>query len=121
MKAGISAAFGLGLALTLASCDGEDPVDSALRDASAARHAAAALTTEQQQTRSASAPAPTATPSGDQALVADLLKAERAARTAAERAQARATDPALRQLAEAQAADSSARIAALEAWTAAAD
>jgi len=117
MKAGIAAAFGLGLALTLASCDGEDPVDSALRDASAARHAAAALTTEQQQTRSASAPAP----SGDQALVADLLKAERAARTAAERAQARATDPALRQLAEAQAADSSARIAALEAWTAAAD
>lgn len=119
MKAGIAAAFGLGLALTLtlalAACDGEDPVDSALRDASAARHAAAALTTEQQQTRSASAP------SGDQALVADLLKAERAARTAAERAQARATDPALRQLAEAQAADSSARIAALEDWTAAAE
>lgn len=117
MKAGIAAAFGLGLALTLASCDGEDPVDSALRDASAARHAAAALTTEQQQARSASASAP----SGDQALVADLLKAERGARTAAERAQARATDPALRQLAEAQAADSSARIAALEAWTAAAE
>lgn len=115
MKAGIAAALGLGLALTLASCDGEDPVDSALRDASAARHAAAALTTEQQQARSASAP------SGDQALVAGLLKAERAARTAAERAQARATDPALRQLAEAQAADSSARIAALEAWTAAAE
>lgn len=115
MKAGIAAALGLGLALALASCDGEDPVDSALRDASAARHAAAALTTEQQQARSASAP------SGDQALVADLLKAEREARTAAERAQARATDPALRQLAEAQAADSSARIAALEALTAAAE
>jgi hypothetical protein len=121
MKAGIAAALGLGLAVTLtlalASCDGEDPVDSALRDASAARHAAAALTTEQQQARSASASAP----SGDQALVADLLKAEREARTAAERAQARATDPSLRQLAEAQAADSSARIAALEAWTAAAE
>lgn len=117
MKTGIAAAFGLGLALTLAACDGEDPVDSALRDAAAARHAAAAQTTEQQQARSA----PAAMPSGDQALVADLLKAERAARTAAERAQARATDPALRQLAETQSADSSARIAALEAWTAAAE
>jgi|GEM_PF-3136977 len=119
MKAGIAAALRLGLALTLTlaltACDGEDPVDSALRDAAAARHAAAAQTTEQQQARSASAP------SGDQALVTDLLKAERAARTAAERAQARATDPGLRQLAEAQAADSSARIAALEAWTAAAE
>lgn len=117
MKAGIAAVLGLAFAALLASCDGEDPVDSALRDAAAARHAAAALTTEQQQARSASASAP----SGDQALVADLLKAERAARTAAERTQARATDPALRQLAEAQAADSSARIAALEAWTAAAE
>ena len=116
MKGGIAAALGLGVALTLAACDGEDPVDSALRDASAARHAAAALTTEQQQARSASTSA--SAPSGDRALVADLLKTEREARTTAERAQARATDPALRQLAEAQAADSSARIAALEAWSA---
>ena len=29
------------VALTLAACDGEDPVDAALRDAAAARHAAA--------------------------------------------------------------------------------
>jgi uncharacterized protein (DUF305 family) len=95
-------------ALALAGCEGGgDPVESALREAAAANHAAA--------TRETPLDDATAPPS-DIAVVRGLIASERQALTAAEIALARASDPEARRLVEAVRDGHRARIAELEAW-----
>ena len=95
-------------ALALAGCEGGgDPVESALREAAAANHAAVTKET-------ALDPAPVS--DRDTAVVARLLTAERQALAAAEAAAAGATDPEVRRLAEASRDVHRARIAEIESW-----
>ena len=95
-------------ALALAGCEGGgDPVESALREAAAANHAAVTKETVVD-------PAPAADP--DAAVVTRLLTAETQALAAAETALAAANDPAVRRLAAASRDAHRARIAELEAW-----
>lgn len=94
-------------ALTLVGCEGGDPVESALRDAAAANHAAATKET-------VLSPATASHP--DAEVVARLLSAERQALAAAEAAVVRANDPEVRKMAEASRDTHRARIAELESW-----
>jgi uncharacterized protein (DUF305 family) len=94
-------------ALALVGCEGGDPVESALREAAAANHAAVTRET-------ASDSAPAAVPDG--AVVARLLTAERQALAAAEAALVQAKTPEVRDLAEASRDAHRSRIAELEAW-----
>ena len=95
-------------ALALAGCEGGgDPVESALREAAAANHAAVTKETAPDS-------APVSDPDG--AVVARLLTAERQALAAAEAAAAGATDPEVRRLAEASRDVHRARIAEIEQW-----
>lgn len=94
-------------AAALAGCEGGDPVESALREAAAANHAAVTKETVVDSE-------PISNP--DRAVAARLLTAERQALAAAEAAAARANDPELRRLAEASRDAHRARIAELEAW-----
>lgn len=111
MRRGLAAAALMtGLTLGLSACEGGgDPVEQALRDAAAARQAAATPTTaEVEARRSASAP--------DQAYVEAAIEEHRAAIARAEASLRQSSDPALRQLAEATIDTRKAEIAALEAW-----
>ena len=94
--------------LGLSACEGGgDPVESALREAAAANHAAVTKETPLDA-------APASDP--DAAVVTRLLAAETQALAAAETALAAASDPAVRRLAETSRDAHRARIAELEAW-----
>ncbi|WP_374514700.1 DUF305 domain-containing protein [Brevundimonas sp.] len=95
-------------ALTLVGCEGGgDPVESALREAAAANHAAVT-----KETVVDTAPVS----DRDSAAVARLLTAERQALAAAEAALVQAKAPQVRRLAEASRDAHRSRIAELEAW-----
>ncbi|MDY6925131.1 MAG: DUF305 domain-containing protein [Pseudomonadota bacterium] len=109
MRRGLTAlALAAGMALT--ACEGGgDPVEQALRDASAERQAAATRTTaEIEATRPARG--------ADQAYVAAAIEEHRDAIANAEASLAASSDPALRQLAERTIETRRAEIAALQAW-----
>lgn len=106
--------IGLGLTtsllLGLAACEGGgDPVEQALREASATHQAAATPTTD--ETKSGRP----ATES-DQAYVEAAIEEHRAAIARAEASLRQTSDPALRQLARTTIDTRRAEIAALEAW-----
>lgn len=110
MRRGLDVVLMTGLTLGLAACEGGgDPVEQALREASAAHQAAATKTTaEMEAKRSASAP--------DQAYVEAAIEEHRTAIARAEASLRESSDPALRQLAEAAIETRKAEIAALEGW-----
>lgn len=103
--------------LTLAACsEGGDPVQMALRDASAARQAAAV-----KDGATSAPPMPVPTTAGtaseaDAAYVAGMIEHHRAAMAMAVDALARSEDPELRRLARAEIDDRSRQIAELQAW-----
>jgi uncharacterized protein (DUF305 family) len=102
----LTAAFALGLA----ACEGGgDPVEQALREASAAHQAAATQTTAEVEAR------PSA-PAGDQAYVEAAIEEHRAAIARAESTLRATSDPALRQLAQRTIDTRKAEIAVLQAW-----
>ncbi|MBU1384493.1 MAG: DUF305 domain-containing protein [Alphaproteobacteria bacterium] len=98
------------LAIGLAACEGGgDPVEQALRDASAERQAAATRTTaEIEATRPVRGT--------DQAYVEAAIEEHRDAIANAEASLKASSDPALRQLAERTIETRRAEIAALQAW-----
>ena len=99
-----------GLALFLSACEGGgDPVEQALREASAAHQAAAAETTAEIEARSAA-------PAADQAYVEAAIEEHRATIARAEASWRETADPALRQLAQTTIDARKAEIAALQAW-----
>jgi len=103
------------LALALAACDGGgDPVQQALRDASAERHAAALRTTEEQQRQT---PAPVA-PSAEPALASALIADHEAAIATARRVLDQSQDPDLRRLAQSTLDTRTTELAELRAWQA---
>ena len=100
----------LAAGLGLAACEGGgDPVEQALREASAAHQAAATQTTAEVE---AARPAPGA----DRAYVEAAIEEHRDAIANAEATLAASSDPALRQLAERTIETRRAEIAALQAW-----
>ena len=111
MRRGLTAiALTAGLGLGLAACEGGgDPVEQALRDASAARQAAATPTTAEVE---AARPVPGA----DQAYVEAAIEEHLDAIANAEASLAASSDPALRQLAERTIETRRVEIAALRAW-----
>lgn len=111
-------------AALLAACDieGGDPVQHALRDASAARQAAALKTTEEEQAaaarRAASAPAPAPIPAkGDE--LSRLIAARRQAVADTRALLAATTDPALKGQLTGDLKAEEGRLRALEAGAAA--
>lgn len=102
--------------LALAACsEGGDPVQMALRDASAERQAAAV------RDGTISAPLAPAVPAaggneGDAAYVAGMIEHHRAAMMMATDALARSDDPEIRRLAKAEIDERSRQIAELQAW-----
>lgn len=99
-----------GLALLLSACEGGgDPVEQALREASAAHQAAATETTAEVEARAAS-------PAADQAYVEAAIEEHRAAISRAEASLRETSDPALRELARSTIETRTAEIAALQAW-----
>lgn len=119
MRAGLLALVASGAAL-LAACDieGGDPVQHALRDAAAARQAAALKTTEELEAQATPA-RPSSTP--DAAYVAAMIQSHRDALARSATTLAQTRDPAIRALAQAEIEVRSARLAALEAARPAAD
>jgi uncharacterized protein (DUF305 family) len=109
MRRGLTA-LALATGLGLAACEGGgDPVEQALRDAAAARQAAATPTTaEIEAARPASG--------GDQAYVEAAIEEHRDAIARAEASLRESSDPALRQLAQSTIETRRAEIAALQAW-----
>lgn len=98
------------VAVALSACEGGgDPVEQALREASAAHQAAATQTTAEAEAR------PSA-PTGDQAYVEEAIAQHRAAIARAEASLRETSDPALRQLAQTTIDTRKAEIAALQAW-----
>ncbi|HYD26879.1 DUF305 domain-containing protein [Brevundimonas sp.] len=110
MRRGLAAiTLTTGFALGLAACEGGgDPVEQALREAAAARQAAATPTTAEIE---AGRPA-----TGDQAYVRAAIQEHRSAIARAEASLRETSDPALRQLARSTIDARKAEIAALEAW-----
>ena len=105
------------LALTLMACDGGgDPVQQALRDASAERPAAALKTTEDQQ-RQTPGPAPVA-PSADPALASALIADHEAAIATARSVLDQSQDPDLRRIAQSTLDTRTTELAELRAWQA---
>lgn len=105
------------LALTLAACDGGgDPVQQALRDASAERHAAALKTTEELE-RQTPVPAPVAS-SAEPALASALIADHETAIATARRVLDQSQDPDLRRLAQATLDTRTTELAELQAWQA---
>lgn len=99
-----------GLALLLSACEGGgDPVQQALREASAAHQAAATETTAEAEARSTA-------PAADQAYVEAAIEEHRAAIARAESTLRDTSDPALRRLAQTTIDARRAEIAALQAW-----
>ena len=106
----VALALTVGLASGLGACKGGgDPVEQALREAAAARQAAATRTTAEIE---AAAPS-TGT---DQAYVEAAIEEHRAAIARADASLRQTSDPALRQLARTTIETRKAEIAALEAW-----
>ena len=98
--------------LGLAACgEGGDPVQMALRDAAAARQAAAV-----QEGASAPAPAPPAA-AGDAAFVARMIEHHEAALALARETLERSEDPEIRRMADAEIETRGREIARLKAWT----
>lgn len=98
--------------LVVGACsEGGDPVQMALRDASAARQAAALKET-------AEAPAATtvAADTGDAAYVAGMIEHHRAAVTLAVDALARTDDPEIRRMAQAEIDTRTREITELQSW-----
>jgi len=112
MRRGLTTlAMAAGLGLGLAACEGGgDPVEQALRDASAARQAAATRTTAELEATRPKAPA------GDEAYVASAIEEHQAAIARAEASLRRTSDPELRRLGQATIDSRKAEIAALQAW-----
>jgi uncharacterized protein (DUF305 family) len=99
-----------GLALLLSACEGGgDPVEQALREASAAHQAAATETTAEIEARAAA-------PAADQAYVEAAIEEHRTAIARAEASLRESSDPALRELARTTIETRKAEIAALQAW-----
>lgn len=109
-------AFAVAGAAFLAACDfeGGDPVQHALRDAAAARQAAALKTTEELEAQAVQARA-VLSPDADAAYVAAMLKSHRDALALSATTLAQTRDPAVRALAQAEIEMRSSRLAALEA------
>ena len=111
---GLTVAAALTLAVALAGCgEGGDPVQMALRDAAAARQAAAV---KEGVTTAPAATAPEAQ-SGDAAFVAGMIEHHEAALELARETLARSADPDIRRMAEAEIETRSREIARLKAWT----
>lgn len=107
-------AAALTLAMALAGCgEGGDPVQMALRDAAAARQAAAV----KEGVTAAPAPTAPAAESGDAAFVARMIEHHEAALELARETLARSADPDIRRMAEAEIETRSREIAQLKAWT----
>jgi uncharacterized protein (DUF305 family) len=103
---------------SIAACsEGGDPVQMALRDASAERQAAAvrdgAISTRPEPGSAAA----TGASEADAAFVAGMIEHHRAAMAMAVDALARSEDPELRQLAQAEIDTRSRQLAELQAWT----
>lgn len=98
--------------LTLGACgEGGDPVQMALRDAAAARQAAAVE-------EGVTAPAPAApAETGDAAFVARMIEHHEAALALARETLERSEDPEIRRMAEAEVETRGREIARLKAWT----
>jgi uncharacterized protein (DUF305 family) len=106
----------LACVLALGACDGGgDPVQQAVREASAA-HQAAAI----RDGAVATSDGPAASP-GDQALMAGMIEQHRAGLATADLALARASDPNLRRMARAIKDRQTREIAEMQAWTPATD
>ncbi|MBL0948465.1 MAG: DUF305 domain-containing protein [Brevundimonas sp.] len=104
------------LALALAACDGGgDPVQQALRDASAERHAAALKTTEELERQT---PVSRTTETADEANVARLIADHEAAIATARRMLDQSQDPDLRRIAQATLDTRTTELAELRAWQA---
>lgn len=105
--------FALAVALVaLAACsEGGDPVQMALRDASAARQAAAMKETAEPPTAAA-----VAADTGDAAYVAGMIEHHRAAVTLAVDALARSDDPEIRRMAQAEIDTRTREITELQSW-----
>lgn len=107
----------LGVAVALlmvAACsEGGDPVQMALRDASAARQAAAV---KEGSTSTPSAPVAGPDSTGDAAYVAGMIEHHRAAVKMAVDALARSDDPEIRRRAQAEIDTRTREITELQAW-----
>ena len=104
----IRAAVPVALVLTLGACDGGgDPVQQALRDTSAANHAAAARTT---------AEAEAARQTADQAYVARMITHHESAVAMARIALHDSRDPEIRRMAQAVIDIRTREIAEMKAW-----
>lgn len=109
-----AALAGLGLILSLSACEGGgDPVVQALRDASAANHAA----TVREGTVSRPAPAGSTEDSADAVYVASMIAHHRRALAMADAALARSHDPEVRRMAQSARETRTREIAELRAWT----
>lgn len=99
--------------LAIAACsEGGDPVQMALRDAAAARQAAAVKAGVNEAPMEA-----TATPqTGDAAYVAGMIEHHRAALKLAVDALARSDDPEIRRMAQTEIDSRTREIASLQAW-----
>ena len=107
-------AAGLALLATAACSEGGDPVQMALRDAAAARQAAAVA--EGPTSAPASPVAPAVGGQADAAFVAGMIEHHRAAVRMAVDALARSEDPEIRRMAQAEIDTRTREIAALQAW-----
>ena len=107
----------LGVAVALlmvtACSEGGDPVQMALRDASAARQAAAV---KEGSTSASSAPVAGPDTTGDAAYVAGMIEHHRAAVKMAVDALARSDDPEIRRRAQAEIDTRTREISELQAW-----
>ena len=100
--------------LTIAACsEGGDPVQMALRDASAARQAAAV---KEGSTSAPSAPVAGPDATGDAAYVAGMIEHHRAAVKMAVDALARSDDPEIRRRAQAEIDTRTREITELQSW-----
>ena len=101
--------------LALAGCgEGGDPVQMALRDAAAARQAAAV---KEGVTAAPPAPAADRPAEGDAAFVAGMIEHHEAALALATKTLGSSDDPEIRRMAEAEIETRSREIARLKAWT----
>ncbi len=109
----------VGALLALAACgEGGDPVQMALRDAAAARQAAAVK--EGVSSAPAAAGDPATPAAGDAAFVARMIEHHEAALALARETLDQSGDPEIRRMAEAEIETRSREIARLKAWTPAA-
>lgn len=115
----------LGMVIALAACEGGgDPVQQALRDASAANHAATVRDSEPAR-RPVSAPgagtqAGLNSPSGatvDETYIAGMIEHHRRAVAIADAALSRSRDPEIRRMAQVVKDSRTREIAEMQAWT----